>query len=44
MLKEMRVADKEELIMRIYKYFDEINESPVVYHWKYHMDQIDLEQ
>ena len=44
MLKGIRVADKEELIMRIYKYFDEINESPVVYHWKYHMDEIDLEQ
>lgn len=44
MLKGIRVADKDELIMRIYKYFDEINESPVIYHWKYHMDQIDLGQ
>jgi transposase len=42
MLKGIRVADKDELIMRIYKYFDEINEFPVIYHWKYHMDQIDL--
>lgn len=44
MLKGIRVADKDELIMRIYKYFDEINESPVIYHWKYHMNQIDLGQ
>jgi transposase len=44
MLKGIRVSDKDELIMRIYKYFDEINESPVIYHWKYHMDQIDLGQ
>lgn len=44
MLKGIRVANKEELIMRIYKYFDEINESPIVYHWKYHMDEINLGQ
>ena len=29
---------KQELIDRIYKYFDEVNEVPVVYHWKYKMD------
>lgn len=32
---------KEELVERIYKYFEEINESPVVYHWKYRLDEID---
>ena len=32
MLKNIRVKTKDELITRIYKYFDEINETPVVYH------------
>ena len=26
---------------RIYKYFDEVNATPVVHHWKYKMDEID---
>ena len=38
MLKGIRVSTKQELIDRIYKYFDEVNEAPVVYHWKYKMD------
>lgn len=37
-LKGIRVKTKEELAARIYKYFDEINESPVVYHWKYKLE------
>ncbi len=41
MLRGIRVATKEELAVRMYKYFDEINETPVVYHWKYHMEDID---
>ena len=40
-LKGIRVKTKEELVARIYKYFDEINENPVVYHWKYKLDEID---
>lgn len=28
-------------MQRIYKYFDEVNEDPVVYHWKYRLDEID---
>lgn len=39
MLREIRVSSKEELVERIYKYFDEVNETPVVYHWKYRMDE-----
>lgn len=39
MLKGIRVKSKEELIERIYKYFDEINAEPVIYHWKYKMDE-----
>lgn len=40
-LKGIRVKTKEELVQRIYKYFEEINEDPVVYHWKYKLDEID---
>ena len=29
------------LVERIYKYFEEINDTPVVYHWKYRLDEID---
>lgn len=28
-------------MQRIYKYFDEVNEEPVVYHWKYRLEEID---
>lgn len=41
MLKGIRVKSKQELVNRIYKYFDEVNETPVVYHWKYKMDEFD---
>lgn len=41
MLRGIRVESKEELVIRIYKYFDEINETPVVYHWTWHLDDID---
>lgn len=41
MLREIRVSSKQELVDRIYKYFDEVNEVPVVYHWKYHMDDFE---
>ena len=35
------VKTKEELVQRIYKYFEEINEDPVVYHRKYKLEEID---
>ena len=41
LLKGIRVETKEELIRRIYKYFDEVNDEPVVYHWKYRLEEID---
>jgi transposase len=44
MLRGIRVQSKEELEMRIYQYFNEVNEEPVVYHWKYKMDEIELEE
>lgn len=40
MLKGIRVSSKEELSERIYRYFDEINADPVIYHWTYKMDEI----
>lgn len=40
MLKGIRVKTKEELVKRIYQYFDEINQTPVVHHWKYKLDEI----
>ena len=41
MLKGIRVKSKEELVHRIYIYFDEINAEPVVFHWTWHLDDID---
>jgi transposase len=43
-LKGIRVKTKDELIQRIYKYFDEVNAEPVVYHWKYKLDEIDPDE
>ena len=40
MLRGIRVNTKQELEERIYKYFDEVNREPVVYHWKYKMDEM----
>ena len=44
MLRGIRVDSKQELIDRIYQYFDEVNEEPVIYHWKYKMDEISEEE
>ncbi len=44
MLNGIRVTGKDELESRIYKYFEEINEVPVPYHWSYSLDDIDLEK
>ena len=41
MLKGIRVKSKEELVQRIYTYFDEINAEPVVFHWTWHLGDID---
>ena len=42
MLRGIRVKSKEELTNRIYRYFVEINEEPIVFHWKYNLDDIDV--
>ena len=44
MLRGIRVNTKQELAERIYKYFDEVNREPVVYHWKYKMDEISMDE
>lgn len=41
MLRGIRVSSKQELTDRIYQYFNEVNETPVVYHWKYRMDEFE---
>ncbi len=40
MLRGIRVASKQELIDRIHQYFEEINADPVIYRWKYKMDDV----
>lgn len=44
MLRGIRVNSKDELTNRIYKYFAEINEEPIVFHWKYNFDDIDVSE
>lgn len=42
-LRGIRVESKQELIERIYRYCNEINEAPVVYHWTYKTADITAE-
>lgn len=42
-LKHMRVQNKAELKERIYQGIEEINKEPVVFKWKYKMDEIKVE-
>ena len=44
MLKGIRVKSKEELVKRIYTYFDEINSEPVVFPWTWHLADIDPDE
>lgn len=39
-LREIRVKSKDELKSRILKYLDEVNMDPVVFRWKYKLDEI----
>lgn len=41
-LRSLRVKSKSELKERILQYIDEINQMPVVFKWKYKMDQITI--
>jgi transposase len=40
MLRNIRVSSKEELKERIRKFLQEVNETPVVFRWKYGLDSI----
>ena len=42
MLREIRVASKQELIDRIHLYFQQLNADPVVFRWKYKMDEVTI--
>ena len=44
MLRGIRVKSKQELADRIYRYFEEVNAEPVIFHWKYKLDDIDISQ
>ena len=44
MLRGIRVRSKQELADRIYRYFEEVNAEPVIFHWKYKLDDIDISQ
>ena len=44
MLRGIRVKSKAELVDRIYLYFAEVNAEPVVFHWKYNLDDIDVSE
>ncbi len=42
MLRGIRVASKQELIDRIHLYFAEVNADPVIFRWKYKMDEASI--
>ncbi len=44
MLRGIHVKTKEELIDRVYKYFDEANEEPAVFHWNYNLDDVKVSE
>lgn len=44
MLRGIRVKSKAELASRIYLYFNEVNAEPVIFHWKYNLDDIDVSE
>jgi transposase len=43
MLRGIRVKTKEELRKRVIQHIDYLNESPVIFLWKYKMDEVRLE-
>ena len=42
LLKHIQVESKEELIDRIYQGINEINKDPVIFRWKYKMEDIEI--
>jgi transposase len=41
-LRSLRVSTKDELILRIDKYINEVNADPVVFRWKYRLDELSV--
>ncbi len=41
-LRHIRVQSKEELVKRIYRGIEQINQEPVIFRWRYKMDEIKL--
>jgi hypothetical protein len=39
-LRSLRVQSKDELVERLYKIIKEINESSVIFRWKYRLDEM----
>ena len=44
MLRGIHVKSKDGFANRIYKYFKEINEELVVFHWKYYLADLDVSE
>lgn len=44
MLRGIHVNSKEKLAEQIYKYFDEVNQEPVIFRWTYKLDEISVEE
>ena len=42
MLRSIRVSSKQELVDRIHLYFQQLNKDPVIFRWKYKMDEISI--
>ena len=41
MFNGVRVKTKDELVQRIYRYIEEVNEEPIVYHKKCKLEEYD---
>lgn len=41
-LRGIRVTSKDELVERIYRYIDELNSCPVIFRWKYKLDEVSV--
>jgi transposase len=42
LLRHIRVASAEELQARIERYLQEVNETPVVFRWKYKLETLSV--
>ena len=42
MLRGIRVASKEELKRRIELFFEELNSDPVIFRWRYKLDELSV--